>query len=44
MNLQEAIIARHSVRKYLEKSIEPEKVAILKEGVGRINAEAGLNV
>lgn len=44
MNLQEAIIARHSVRKYLEKSIEPEKVTILKEEIGRINAEAGLNV
>ncbi len=44
MNLKEAIIARHSVRQYLDKSIEPEKVAVLKENIERINSESGLNM
>lgn len=44
MNLKEAIIARHSVRKYLDKPIESNKVTILKEAIERINSESGLNV
>jgi len=44
MDLHEAIRARHSVRKYDEKSIEAEKVDALRAAIGRINAESGLNV
>ena len=44
MELIEAIKARHSVRKYSEQPIETAKVDILKDAVGRINAQAGLNI
>lgn len=44
MTLQEAVKARHSVRNYTDKSIEPEKVAALRNAIGRINADSGLNV
>ena len=44
MELIEAIKARHSVRKYLDKPIEPSKAAALKATVERINQENGLNV
>jgi len=40
----EAIRARHSVRKYVDKPIEAEKVAALQGVVKRVNAEAGLNI
>ena len=40
----EAIRARHSVRKYTDKPIEDEKVARLREAIGRINGDSGLNV
>jgi nitroreductase len=40
----EAIRTRHSVRKYLDKPIEAEKVAALQAVVERTNAEAGLNI
>ena len=43
MQLTEAIMARHSVRKYLDKTIEPEKVSALLGAIGRINRETGLN-
>ena len=39
MTLQEAIVARHSVRQYLEKPIEPEKVAQLQALIDECNAE-----
>lgn len=39
-----AIATRHSVRRYLDKPIEPEKVATLREAAGRINRESGLNI
>ena len=44
MELLEAIRARHSVRKYTDRKIEPDKVAALQAAVGRINQENGLNV
>ena len=44
MTLQEAIKARHSVRKYTDKPIEPDKVRTLMTAVQRINAENGLNI
>ena len=40
----EAIKARHSVRKYTDKPIEPDKVAVIKAAMESINAESGLNV
>ena len=44
MELTEAIRARHSVRKYDSRPIEPEKVAALRAAIDRINAEQGLNI
>ena len=37
MTLQEAIVARHSVRQYQEKSIEQEKIAQLQEAINEAN-------
>jgi len=44
MELIDAIKARHSVRKYLDKPIEMEKVGVLKASIERINADTGLNI
>lgn len=44
IELNEAIRQRHSVRRYTGQSIEPEKVAILQEAIGKFNAESGLNI
>lgn len=44
MNIQEAIKERHSVRKYLDRPIEAEKVESLRKELGRLNAESGLNI
>ena len=44
MDLIEAIRARHSVRKYDSRPIEPEKVAALRAAIDRINAAQGLNI
>jgi nitroreductase len=44
MELIEAIRARHSVRTYSDMPIEAEKVAALKDAIGRINAQSGLNI
>ena len=44
MNTQEAILARHSVRKYTDQPIEAEKVAAIRAAVERINRESGLNI
>lgn len=44
MELIEAIRARHSVRKYDSRPIEPEKVAALRAAIDRINAEQGLHI
>ena len=44
MELIDAIKARHSVRKYLDKPIEAAKVATLRATVERINADTGFNI
>lgn len=44
MTQLEAIQARHSVRKYLDKPIEPEKVTALQAVVERANTENNLNI
>ena len=44
MELLEAIRQRHSVRRYTDQPIEPEKVAILREAIGNYNEESGLNI
>jgi nitroreductase len=40
----EAIQARHSVRKYTDQPLEKAQVETIREAIGRINAESGLNV
>lgn len=44
MTLLEAIDARHSVRQYLEKPVEDEKIAALREAAEAINKESGLHL
>ena len=44
MTLQEAIVARHSVRQYLEKPIESDKVAQLQALIEECNKEGQLHL
>ena len=44
MTIQEAIKARHSVRKYADKPIETAKTATLRAELEFLNAESGLNI
>ena len=44
MTLKEAILARHSVRQYIDKPIEAEKIAQLQDLINKSNQEAGLNM
>ena len=44
MELNEAIKARHSVRKYTDRPIEAAKVVTLRAAIERMNAEQGLNI
>ena len=44
MTLQEAILARHSVRQYLDKPIEAEKIAQLQALIDQSNRKAGLHI
>ena len=44
MTLQEAIVARHSVRQYIEKPIEAGIVELLKEEIATCNRESGLHI
>lgn len=44
MTLQEAVVARHSVRQYHEKSIEAEIINILNEEIALCNQEGGLHI
>ena len=43
MDLMEAIKARHSVRSYSDREIEPEKMRILTDKIDAINKENGLH-
>ena len=44
MNIQEAIIERHSVRKYIDKAIPKEIVAELTAEIKAANKKSGLNI
>ncbi len=44
MTIKEAIRKRHSVRQYLDKPIEDEKIALLQEEIDKLNKESGLNI
>lgn len=44
MTILEAIEARHSVRKYLDRAIEPEKTAVLNDCIRRCNTDGGLHI
>ena len=44
MTLQEAIIARHSVRQYIDKSIEADVVDRLNEEIVLCNQDGGLHI
>ena len=44
MTLQEAIVSRHSVRQYIEKPIEAEKVQQLQTLIDECNREGGLHI
>lgn len=44
MDLMEAMKARHSVRQYDERSIEPDLLAALQEEIDACNAEGGLHI
>lgn len=44
MNYLELIKERHSVRKYLDKEIEKEKIDLINQKVQEINNQSGLNI
>lgn len=44
MTLQEAILVRHSVRQYMDKPVEAEKIAQLQALIDKSNSEAGLHM
>lgn len=44
MTLHEAILARHSVRKYNDKPVPEHILKLLHEKISKINAEAGLHI
>jgi len=44
VELIEAIQARHSVRSYLDKAIEPEKAAVLQQAIDEYNEQSGLSI
>lgn len=44
MDLKEAIAARHSVRRYLDKPLTSEQIATLRAAISRINAASGLHI
>ena len=44
MDLKEAVAARHSVRRYLDKPLTSEQIATLRAAISRINAASGLHI
>lgn len=44
MNLNEAVLARHSVRSYIEKPLEYSTVSALEALIEKLNAESGLSM
>ncbi len=43
MDLREAVSARHSVRRFVNRPVEEEKAAVLREAVEEINRETGFH-
>ena len=44
MDIMEAMTQRHSVRRYKEIPIEPEKIKQIQDAIDDINSETGLNI
>ncbi len=44
MDIIQAMNERHSVRRYTDKPIEPEKIAEIEKAIASINEETGLNI
>jgi len=44
MNLQEAVLARHSVRSYTDRPIEGEILRELEDCIAQLNRESGLSM
>ncbi len=44
MDIMQAMAERHSVRRYQEKPIEPEKIAEIQNAIDNINENTGLNI
>lgn len=44
MTIYEAMLERHSVRRYTEKPIEEEKIAMLQMAIESLREESGLNI
>ena len=44
MTIQEAILTRHSVRQYIDKPIEAEKIRQLQDLINECNREGGLHI
>ena len=44
MDIMQAMRERHSVRRYQEKAIEPEKIKELQAAINNINENTGLNI
>ncbi len=44
MELIDAVKARHAVRKYTDKAIEPAKISLLKNEIEKLNALSGLHI
>ena len=43
MDILQAMKERHSVRRYTDKPIEPEKIAEIEKAISAINEETALN-
>ena len=44
MDILQAMKERHSVRRYTDKPIEPEKIAEIEKAIASINEETGLDI
>ena len=44
MTIEEAIVARHSIRKYKNEPIAAEILEALREKISQVNAESGLHI
>ena len=44
ITMKEAVLQRHSVRNYLDRKIEPEKIDLIEKRIAELNEEGGLNL